>query len=121
MCYAELSSRGRIAHLTGRVLTPEKPHQKRMAIIDEHFWHPNRKTSYNEAKSVGFNTTQLQEMSKKWDDLHRRLWDFHSPIWNNKLGALSPITLEQPVGLLNPANFPTPQTRKIQKKKSGLN
>lgn len=117
VCRTELSARGRVAHLTGRVLIPEKPHQKRLAIVDEHFWHPKRKMKYSEAKSVGFTANHLLDMSRKWDDLHRQLWDFHSPLWDAKLGALSPIPLGPPAGLLNPPPLLPTQDRKERRRR----
>lgn len=117
-CKSELAARGRIAHLTGSIFEPEMPHQKHIAILEEHFWHPNKKLKYNEAKSVGFTADQLIELSKKWDDLHRQLRQFYEPIWTERLETLSPKTPEQPMGLLRPQTI-SPQTkdRKVQRKR----
>lgn len=96
-CRKQLAKRGKIAHLTGRIIDPEKPTQKPVAIVGEHFWHPQRENTYQQAKNTGYSARQLDDLATEWEQLHFQLFNFYSPFWTAQLEAQT-STFPRPTG-----------------------
>lgn len=69
---AELTTRGKIAHLIGHSY---KAHgrKKARAVLMEPIWHPKTKHTHAEANSVIYTADYLKSLAEKWGLLEQRL------------------------------------------------
>ena len=74
-CAKHAGKRGKIAHLSGVQLRPDKPHQKRIVMLAEHKIPGGAKT-YGELKSSGYSIQDLKVFHKEWSILLNRLLQF---------------------------------------------
>lgn len=114
----ELSTRGRIAHLQGMVVYPEDAHEKKLALLMEHMWHPEHPFKYKERKNKGYSAEQLTVMQVLWEQLAKDLSDFSKPMWDEALKpAMPPPASVALVGGPSPATEPPlPQRPRKQKR-----
>lgn len=89
-CDKARKQRNKIAHVSGRYVAPQEPHQHPLYILSDPFWHHRAPRTWGESKSIGINASTLTTFSETWNRLSYDLSQFGNVLWSEGLQAASP-------------------------------
>jgi hypothetical protein len=83
-CEKANDERGRIAHLAGYPVNPQRPGQRPLYVLLEPPWHHRHPVTWGEAKSTGFDFKKLSQFAYKWHKLRADLDRFGLILWSEE-------------------------------------